>query len=50
MYDQIEAGEELPSPIWAEERAQKVGQSISSWGDGMSGASPSSQPSNAESR
>ena len=50
MYDQIEAGLELPPPIWAEERAQKLGQSISSWRERISGASTSSHPSNAESR
>lgn len=37
MFDVIDAGEEIPPPLWAEDRAEKLGQSIESWRERMRG-------------
>ena len=37
MIDAIDNGEEIPPPIWAVQRAEKLGQSLESWRERMSG-------------
>ena len=37
MFDAIDGGEEIPPPIWAVQRAEKLGQSLESWRERMSG-------------
>ena len=37
MFDAIDAGEEPSAPLWAKERAAKLGQSIDSWRERMRG-------------
>ena len=37
MFAAIDAGEEIPPPIWATERAEELGQSVESWRERMSG-------------
>jgi hypothetical protein len=37
MFEVIDAGEELPPPLWAHERAERLGQSIEDWRARMRG-------------
>lgn len=37
MFDAIDSGREIPAPLWAEERAAALGQSIETWRERMRG-------------
>lgn len=45
MFDAIDRGEDVDSPLWAVRRADELGQSLVAWRERMSGRSPAN-PSN----